>query len=78
MSSNLIHGTNVRMVEWYTHWFQKPAPNGMRVQVSLLILIWQVIDDGQTPNWIDINDSQTGTWNDIIDTQSPNWVEIAA
>jgi len=25
-------------VEWYTHWFQKPAPNGMRVQVSLLIL----------------------------------------
>ena len=35
--------TNVRMVEWYTHWFQKSAPNGMRVQVSLLILIWQVI-----------------------------------
>ena len=40
-------------------------------------LIWQNIDDDQTPNWTDIT-TGSGNWTEVDDTQSPNWLPIAA
>ena len=29
------HAPNALVVEWYTRWFEKPVPKGLRVRVSL-------------------------------------------
>ena len=31
----IIHARNALVVEWYTRWFEKPVPKGLRVRVSL-------------------------------------------
>jgi hypothetical protein len=40
-------------------------------------LVWEIIDDDQTPNWTGIN-TGSATWTEIDDTQSPNWLPLAA
>ena len=39
-------------------------------------LLWNLIDDSQTPSWQNINDSQTVTWNAISTAQTPGWTQI--
>lgn len=39
-------------------------------------LLWNLIDDTQTPNWQNVNDSQTPGWAEIDDTQTPGWQDI--
>jgi hypothetical protein len=39
-------------------------------------LVWQLIDDSQTPGWTEIPGSQTPGWSEISGAQTPNWVEI--
>ena len=40
------------------------------------VLIWGLIPDGQTPNWVAINDSQTPNWTAVNDGQTVTWVEV--
>ena len=42
------------------------------------VLVWGLIDDSQTPNWVNIDDSQTITWSEVDDAQTPDWLDIAA
>jgi len=39
-------------------------------------LLWEPVDDGQTPNWQNVNNTQSLTWTDIDDSQTPGWTPI--
>jgi hypothetical protein len=39
-------------------------------------LVWGVINDNQTPNWVTIDDSQSTTWSAINDGNTVVWVQI--
>lgn len=40
------------------------------------VLVWGVINDGQTADWQPVNDSQTDTWVPVTDGNTVTWVEI--
>ena len=41
------------------------------------VLIWNMVDDSQTPNYSDVSSSQTPNYGNVNDTQTPNWEEVA-
>jgi hypothetical protein len=40
------------------------------------LYLWNLIDDGQTPNWQNVNNAQSPTWTDVNDSQAPGWTPI--
>jgi hypothetical protein len=38
--------------------------------------LWNVIDDDQTPNWVNISNPQNPGWSAIDDSQNPNWQNV--
>jgi hypothetical protein len=46
------------------------------VAVVTTPLVWSVINDNQTPNWVPVADSQTGNWAQVNDNQTPNWTPV--
>jgi hypothetical protein len=40
------------------------------------VLVWGIIDENQTPDWVPVDDSQTSTWVQINDGNTVTWVEI--
>jgi hypothetical protein len=39
-------------------------------------LVWQQINDNQTPNWVPVNDAQAGTWTQVNDGNTVVWTQI--
>ena len=39
-------------------------------------LVWGVINDNQTPNWVPVNDTQSGNWVQINDGNTVIWTQI--
>ena len=40
------------------------------------LLLWELIDDAQTPNWALVNDTQSTSWAQVVDGNTPTWVGI--
>ena len=38
--------------------------------------LWNDINDGQTPNWVDVNDALVASWTQIQNDQTPGWNTI--
>jgi hypothetical protein len=41
------------------------------------LYLWNLIDDGQTPNWQNVSNAQSPTWTDVNDGQTPNWQNVS-
>jgi hypothetical protein len=47
--------------------------NATAADQFIVRLLWEVINDNQTPNWQNINDGQTPSWTTINDGASTTW-----
>lgn len=55
----------------------KVSVTGVQATGSITsVLVWGVINDNQTPNWVDVNNSQSVSWSAISDAQTPAWVAV--
>jgi len=42
------------------------------------VIVWGLIPNNQSPNWVTISDGQSPAWASIGNAQTPNWQRIAA
>jgi predicted ABC-type sugar transport system permease subunit len=42
------------------------------------VIVWGLIPNNQSPNWVAISDGQSPAWTSIGNAQTPNWQLIAA
>jgi len=42
------------------------------------VIVWGLIPNNQSPNWVTISDGQSPAWTSIGNAQTPNWQLIAA
>jgi hypothetical protein len=40
------------------------------------VLVWNVVDDNQTPNWQNVDDSQSGNWVVVNDGNTVTWTQV--